>query len=76
MTDKRTDPMLEILKSIQSDIRDIKLDLSPLTMRVSALEDQFRGTLTTLHSIQGDVSHLKRRVDRIEERLGLRDTEH
>ncbi len=76
MTDDRADVMLEILKNIQADVGAIKQDMSSLTMRVSALEDHFRGTLTTLYSIQGDVAHLKSRVDRIEQRMGLRDTEH
>jgi hypothetical protein len=74
--DKRTDLMLEILKSIQTDIGDIKRDIGSLNMRVSSLEDHFRGTLTTLYGIQADVAHLKVRVDRIEQRLGLKDTEH
>ena len=76
MSDERADLMLEILKNIQGDIGTIKQDMSSMTSRVSALEDHFRGTLTTLYGIQGDVAHLKGRVDRIEQRLGLRDTEH
>jgi ubiquinone biosynthesis protein UbiJ len=74
--DKRTDLMLEILKSIQTDVGEIRRDIGSLNMRVSSLEDHFRGTLTTLYGIQADVAHLKVRVDRIEQRLGLRDTEH
>lgn len=76
MSDDRTDLMLEILKGIQGDVAEIKRDLGSLTTRVSSLEDHFRGTLTTLYGIQSDVAHLKVRVDRIEQRLGLRDTEH
>jgi peptidoglycan hydrolase CwlO-like protein len=76
VTDDRADLMLEILKNIQADIGEMKRDISSLNMRVSSLEDHFRGTLTTLYSIQADVAHLKGRVDRIEQRLGLRDTEH
>ena len=76
MTDERADLMLEILKGIQADVGDIKREQVSQGMRLSALEDHFRGTLTTLYGIQGDVAHLKLRVDRIEERLGLRDTEH
>jgi hypothetical protein len=76
MSDERADLMLEILKSIQGDIGDIKREQVTQGMRLSALEDHFRGTLTTLYSIQGDVAHLKGRVERIEQRLGLRDTEH
>ena len=76
MAGDRTDLMIEILKGIQSDVGEIKRDISSLNTRVSSLEDHFRGTLTTLYGIQSDVSHLKVRVDRIETRLGLRDTEH
>jgi hypothetical protein len=76
MTDDRADLMLEILKNIQGDIGDVKREITSLGMRVSSLEDHFRGTLTTLYGIQSDVAHLKGRVERIEQRLGLRDTEH
>jgi hypothetical protein len=76
VTDDRADLMLEILKGIQTDIRDVKHELSSLGTRVSALEDHFRGTLTTLYGIQADMTRLRDRVDRIEHRLGLRDTEH
>jgi hypothetical protein len=76
MTDDRADLMLEILKTIEGDVGEMKRDLSSLSTRVSSLEDHFPGTLTTLYGIQSDVAHLKVRVDRIEQRLGLRDTEH
>jgi hypothetical protein len=76
VTDDRGDLMLEILKNIQADMGDIKREQVSQGMRLSALEDHFRGTLTTLYGIQGDVAHLKTRVDWIEQRLGLRDTEH
>ena len=76
MTLEQGDLIIEILKKMQGDMSEIKRDMSSLNMRVSALEDHFRGTLTTLYGIQADVQHLKDRVDRIEERLGLRETEH
>jgi septal ring factor EnvC (AmiA/AmiB activator) len=76
MTEDRTDLVIEILKSIQADIREIKHEVSSQSLRIAALEDHFRGTLSTLYSIQADVSRLKDRVDRIEQRLGLKDTEH
>lgn len=76
MTDERADLMLEILKGIQSDVSDIKHELSSQSLRIAALEDHFRGTLMTLYGIQADVARLKDRVDRIEARLGLKDTEH
>jgi hypothetical protein len=48
-----------------------------------AMEDYQRGIITSLqgvvtsiHGIEGDIVDLKDRVDRIEHRLGLMDTEH
>ena len=76
MTDDRSQMMFDILLGIQSDIGQIKRELSSLNLRVSALEDHFRGTLTTLYGIQADVGDLKVRVDRIERRLGLKEAEH
>lgn len=76
MTLDQGDLILEILKRMQGDVGEIKRELVSQSMRISALEDHFRGTLTTLYGIQADVAHLKLRVDRIEERLGLRETEH
>ena len=76
MTLEQGDLILEILKKMQADSSEIKRDISSLNMRVSSLEDHFRGTLTTLYSIHADVGHLRNRVDRIEQRIGLRDTEH
>ena len=76
MTDDRNQMMFDILLGIQRDLGQIKRDLSSLNLRVSALEDHFRGTLTTLYGIQADTSDLKVRVDRIERRLGLNEAEH
>ena len=76
MTDDRSQMMFDILLGIQKDLSEIKRDLMSLNLRVSALEDHFRGTLNTLYGIQADTSHLKVRVDRIERRLGLSEAEH
>lgn len=76
MADDKADLMIEILKRIQADVSDVKHELASQSLRIAALEDHFRGTLSTLYGIQADVSRLKDRVDRIEQRLGLRDTEH
>jgi hypothetical protein len=76
MSEDRTDLMLEILKTIQADMREMKHELASQSLRIAALEDRFRGTLSTLYGIQADVTRLKDRVDLIEKRLGLKDTEH
>ena len=76
MTDERADLMLEILKSLQFDVAAIKRELVSQGIRLLALEDHIRGLVTTIYGIQTDVADLKTRVDRIERRLGLTDTEH
>ena len=83
MTDERADLMLEILKKIQSDMSLLRREQSSVSTRPLAMEDHQRGILTSLqgvvtsvHGVEVDIAHLKDRVDRIEQRLGLRDTEH
>ena len=83
MTDDRADFMLEILKKIQSDVSLGRREQASQSMRLLAMEDHQRGMITSLmgvvtsiHGVEVDVAHLKDRVDRIERRLGLTDTEH
>jgi len=83
VTDERADLMLEILKKIQSDIGLMKREQTSLSTRLLAMEDHQRGILTSLqgvvtsiHGVEVDIALLKDRVDRIERRLGLTDTEH
>ena len=68
--------MLEILKNIQSDVVSIKRELTSQGMRLHSIEDHQRGLLTSIHGMQADIADLKNRVDLIEKRLGLKDTEH
>lgn len=76
MSDDRSQMVFDILLGIQKNLGEIKRGIASLNLRVSALEDHFRGTLTTLYGIQADTGHLKIRVDRIERRLGLNEAEH
>ena len=74
--DNRTDLMLEILKSLQGDLSGVRREQLSQGIRLAAIEEHMRGNLTSLYGIQSDVSDLKSRVDLIERRLGLADTEH
>ena len=76
MTDDQTDLMLEILKNIQGDVSAIKREQTSQGVRLHSIEDHQRGLLTSIHGMQSDIADLKVRVDLIEKRLGLRDTEH
>jgi len=76
VTDERADLILEILKTIQSDIAQIKREQVSMGVRLAAIEDHQRGIMTSIYGMQADITDLKNRVDRIERRLGLTDTEH
>ena len=74
MSDDRTQMMFDILLGIQSDIGQIKREVVSLGLRMSSMEDHMRGLMTSIYSVQSDISDLKMRVDRIERRLGLNET--
>ena len=76
MTDERADLMLEILKGVQGDISAIRREQASQGIRLHAIEDHQRGIMTSIYGMQTDIADLKNRVDRIEKRLGLNDTEH
>lgn len=76
MTDERSELMLEILKNIQADVSTIKREQASQGIRLHALEDHQRGIMTSIFGMQSDISDLRDRVDRMEKRLGLLDTEH
>lgn len=73
---ERNDLMLEILKGLQGDISAIRREQVSQGMRLSSIEDHLRGMMTSIYATQTDISDLKNRVDLIERRLGLTDTEH
>ena len=61
----------------------MRREQSSLSTRMLAMEDHQRGILTSLqgvvtsiHGVEVDIAHLKDRVERIEQRIGLMDTEH
>ena len=83
MSEDRSDLMLEILKSIQGELALVKREQSSQGLRLLASEDHQRGMMTSLHglmtsihAVEVDMANVKDRVDRIEKRLGLMDTEH
>lgn len=76
MTDERGDLMLEILKHIHADVSLMKRESVSQGVPLAAIEDHQRGIMTSIYGMQADIGDLKTRVDRIERRLGLTDTEH
>ena len=76
MSEDRSQMMFDILLGIQKDIGLIKREQTSMGIRLASLEEHFRGLLTSIYGVQADIADLKVRVDRIERRLGLTDTEH
>ncbi len=76
MTLEQGDLILEILKTIQADMSLMKREMASMGVRLAAIEDHQRGIMTSIYGMQSDITDLKVRVDRIERRLGLTDTEH
>ena len=76
MTLEQGDLILEILKTVQADMSLMKREMASMGVRLAAIEDHQRGIMTSIYGMQSDITDLKVRVDRIERRLGLTDTEH
>ena len=76
MSDDRSQMMFDILLGIQKDLGQIKREQVSQGIRLASLEEHMRGLMTSIYGMQADIADLKVRVDRIERRLGLTDTEH
>ena len=76
MAEEQSNLIFEVLKQIQSDIAAIKREQSLQAIRMTAIEEHQRAIMTSVHGIYAEIAELKVRVDRIERRIGLQDTEH
>jgi septal ring factor EnvC (AmiA/AmiB activator) len=76
VTEDRADLILEVLKQIQSDVAAIRREQALQAIRMTAIEEHQRALMTSVHGIYAEIAELKARVDRIERRIGLQDTEH
>ena len=72
----RMDMMFDALMSIQGDLGLIKREQVSQGIRLASIEDHMRGLMNSVYGMQSDIADLKMRVDRIQKRLGLTDTEH
>ncbi len=76
MSDDRGGLLLEISTHIRADMSLMKRESMSQGVRLAAIKDHQRGIMTSIYGMQADIGDLKTRVDRIERRLGLTDTEH
>ena len=66
--------ILEHLRAIRTDLTDVKERLSRVELNLSNLGQQMGASTSAVCSHQGDLEGLRRRVERIEQRLDLVDT--
>lgn len=76
MTEADQSLMLEILKRLQADMSDVKRDLAGIRVEISAMGQQLGALTSAVYSGKSELDDLRRRVERIEHRLELRDSPH
>lgn len=68
--------VLEHLRHIRADMSDVKQRLTGVELNLAALGQQVGALTTAFYSHQSDLSDLRRRVERIEQRLELNEATH
>ena len=74
MTEHVDSLVLELLRAIRADIADLKRDVTGNTVQIAALGQQLASLTTAVYSGKSDLEDMKRRVERLERRLELRDS--
>ena len=75
MTENIENLVLEHLRAIRADIGDIKDRLTQVELNTAMLGQQLGALTTAVYSGKNEAQELRRRVERIERRLDLRDSE-
>ena len=73
MTDNVENLVLELLRAIRADIADLKRDLTNNTVQIAALGQQLAGLSVAVYGGKNDLEEVKRRVERLEQRLEPHD---
>jgi predicted nucleic acid-binding Zn-ribbon protein len=66
--------VLEHLRAIRADIADLKREVTGNTLQIAALGQQVAGLTTAVYGGKSDLEDIKRRVERLERRLELRES--
>ncbi|AUB84458.1 hypothetical protein [Candidatus Thiodictyon syntrophicum] len=67
--------VLEHLRAIRSDLADLKREVTGNSVQLSAVGQQLAGLTAAVYASKSDVDDLKRRMNRVERRLELTDTQ-
>lgn len=70
---QQPDLTIEILRSIQGTLSDLKNDMRRIDTRLAAIEQHMSGFHITLGLTHEQYADLKTRIERIEQRLELSD---
>lgn len=73
MTENTENLVLEHLRAIRADIGDIKDRLTQVELNTAILGQQLGALTTAVYSGKNETQDLRRRVERIEQRLNLSD---
>jgi predicted nuclease with TOPRIM domain len=73
MTENTENLVLEHLRAIRADIGDIKDRLTQVELNTAMLGQQLGALTTAVYSGKNETQDLRRRVERIEQRLNLSD---
>ena len=65
--------VLEHLRAIRADLADLKREVTSNTLQIAALGQQVAGLTTAVYGGKSDLEDIKRRVERLERRLELRE---
>jgi predicted nucleic acid-binding Zn-ribbon protein len=65
--------VLEHLRAIRADLADLKREVVSNTLQIAALGQQVAGLTTAVYGGKSDLEDMKRRVERLERRLELRE---
>ncbi len=73
MTDETESVVLEILKRIQTEMSDMRDDISELKTRATALDEHMGGLIIQVSGNNNRLDRMDERLKRIERRLELTD---
>jgi hypothetical protein len=73
MTDNVENLVLEHLRAIRADLADLKREMVNNTLQIAALGQPVAGLTTAVYGGKSDFEEMKRRLERLERRLELRE---
>ena len=67
---------LEHLRAIRADLTEVKREVANNSLQIGLLGQQIGALTTAVYTGKSELEDIKRRVERLERRLELRDAEH